>query len=113
MDRPQVGYWRMRLTRGGPFVGACIKWVQTTHEPGEPDNRMERSPFLVALISDEVVSIDRVWLSRGEPISEAEYRYLCASVDYAMKHDPGAPEADPTKRIDLATAQPVYRRRQA
>lgn len=113
MSKPECGYWLIRLIRNGPLVPACIQRVQTMHEPGEPENTMERSPFLAAFINGEPVHIDRVWMVRGQPIAEAEYKYRCALTDWAQQHAPDMPEATPTKRIDLAQIAPVYRRKTA
>ena len=111
VSMPAEGHWLIRLVRNGPPVPACIRLVQTTAEPGEPTNRMERSPFLAAFINEEPVDIDRVWLVRGHPIAAAEYRYRCAVTDWAIRHAPETPEATPTKRIDLARIAPIYRRK--
>jgi hypothetical protein len=113
VSMPTEGHWLIRLVRNGPPVPACIRLVQTTVEPGEPTNHMERSPFLAAFINDEPVAIDRVWLVRGRPINEGEYRYRCAVTDWAIEHAPDTPEATPTKRVDLARIAPIYRRKSA
>lgn len=111
INNPLPGYWLIRLIRNGPPVPACIKVMQTTHEPGEPENRMERSAFLAAFINGQPVDIDRVWMVRGQPITQQEYEYRCAVTDWAMVHAAQSPEAQPTKRIDLAHTAPVYRRK--
>lgn len=106
LARPQAGWWLIRLAKGAPRVAACIRSVQTTHEPGQPDNDMTgtRSPFLAAFVLDEPVDIDRVWLTRGEVITESEYRYRCADHAWLEKNDPGHPMAAPAEPIDLLTA---------
>lgn len=113
ISKPQPGHWLIRLIRNGPLVPACIRRVQTTHEPGAADNQMERSAFLAAFINGEPVDIDRVWMVRGQPISRQEHDYRCAVTDWAMQHAPETIEAQPTKRIDLAHTAPIYRRKTA
>lgn len=103
LGRPEVGFWRLRLVKGGPLVGACIKWVRTDAEPDEPGNDMTgtRSPFLAAFINDQPVDIDRVWHSKGVPIDEAEYRFMCAEAAWATAYAPTEPAARPHERVNI------------
>lgn len=102
LDRPEVGFWTVRLVSGGPAVPARIFWAQTTHEPGNPENRMERSRFLAAEIGGEVAEVDDVWLRRGTPITEAEYCFRVAEMQWAKAHAPIEPIANPRRRVDLS-----------
>lgn len=108
ISRPQPGFWLIRLARAAVRVPACIRRIETAHEPGEPTNKMERSGFLVAEINGEIVDIDRVWLVRGEAITEHEYRYRVAVTDWAITHSPDDPAADATKAIDLNKLRPLF-----
>lgn len=101
--KPEVGRWLVRLGKNTPRVPAAIMWVETTAEPGEPQNDMHgtRSPFLAAFIAGEPVGLDEVWLRRGEPISELEYRFQIADGIHAKAFRPGDPKAEPRKQIDL------------
>lgn len=100
---PKPGYWLIRLVKGGPLVPACIRIVETTFEPDEPSNDMRgtRSSFPAAFVNDEPVDIDRVWLTRGAPITADEYAFRCADAAWAVKHAPNEPAARPTQRVDL------------
>jgi hypothetical protein len=98
----EPGYWAMRLAKGAPEVGACIRWEQTTHEPGDETNRMDRSPILTARINGEVRHLDDVWTRRGRPITEAEYRFLVEDRGWAKDHAPHLPEANPHRRAGIA-----------
>ena len=73
IDAPEPGWFRLRLARGAPPVGARI---------------YTRLGQLVAEINGCEADVDAVWTS-GEAISEAEYRRLIE-----------APPADPTKAVD-------------
>lgn len=108
IDRPQPGYWAVRLSKGGVEVAACIRWERTEREPAEPDNLMERSPILTARINGEIVPLDAVWLRRGREISEAEYKFLVADRAWARAHAPTLPEAEPTQPVDLLTVKPPF-----
>ncbi len=99
IDRPEPGFWLVRLVRNGPPVPAAIMWVQTTHDPvtGEP---MDRSRFLAAYIDGKPVGLDDVWLRRGTPIDEAEYRFRLADAAWAREHVPSEIAANPKRSID-------------
>ena len=104
MQRPETGYWLIRLRRGAPEVPACIRYERTTYEPGLPDNRMDRSPILTARINGDIVPWERVWLTRGRAIDRAEYDYRVAVTEWAIENAPDDPAADATRPIDLLTA---------
>jgi hypothetical protein len=103
LGRPEVGFWRLRLVKGGPLVAACIRWCETDAEPDEPSNDMAgtRSPFLAAFINDQPVDMDRVWHYRGEPIDEATYRFMVADAAWAAVHAPADPAARPHERVNI------------
>lgn len=102
--QPKTGYWLMRAVKKGPEVPASIQWETTTHEPGNPDNLMERSPILTARINGDLVSWDRVWNWNKREIPKAEHDYRMALAAWASAHDPRAPAANPRKPIDLMQA---------
>lgn len=103
MGRPECGCWLIRVVKGGPRVAARICIVETTAEPGVPDNDMTgtRSPFLAAFVLDEPVDIERVWHSRGEPITEAEFKFRCAEQSWLEQHKPDDPMATPAAPVNL------------
>ena len=96
---PRCGWYKRRLVRGGVFVPARIWLVQDIcPETGE-------------LLSDEVLrcevngfSADPEeawnWIS-GHPVTEQEFRYLAARIDFAIRHEPHDPFAMPSRPIDL------------
>lgn len=108
IDRPQPGYWMIRLVKGAPEVPACIQYEQTTHEPGNPENLMERSAILTARINGDVVRMDRVWLRRGRSITKAEHDFQVADARWAAKHSPGEPKANPDRPVDLNSIPPIF-----
>lgn len=99
IDLPTPGYWAVRLTRGGVEVGAAILRLQTVVEPGEADNRMERSSHWIAYLNGKIVSVETVWMKRGRKITEAEYNYLVADRAWAARYAPSSPEANPDKPV--------------
>jgi hypothetical protein len=96
---PRCGWYKRRLVRGGVFVPARIWLVQDIcPETGE-------------LLSDEVLRCEIngfaadpeeawTWIS-GHPVTEQEFRYLAARIDFAIRHEPHDPFAMPSRPIDL------------
>lgn len=107
IDRPEPGHWAIRLVKGGPEVGACIRWEHTTAEPGRPTNMMDRSPFLAAYINGEPVALQDVWTRRGRHITPDEYRHLVTDRQWCATYAPHLPEANPRKPVDLRNLPPV------
>ena len=107
IDAPQPGFWLIRQAKGAPQVPACIRRFHTHYEPGNPLNLMERSPFLAAEIAGEYIGLDAVWQRKGEPITEAEYRFRCADANWAKQHAPEEPIANPRRAVDLRALPPI------
>lgn len=106
----EPGYWLIRL--GGyktPAVPACIRWVHTTHEPGLPENVMERSRFLAAFIKDEPVGFDEV-LGRHleKEITADEYRYHVDNARWAKAYAPREAMTRPRQRVDWFDQPPPF-----
>ena len=100
---PHPGFWLVRLVKRGPLVAACVRVVQTTAEPDNPENDMTgtRSPHLAAFVLDEPVALDRVWNWRLDPITEAEYKFQCANAAWARRFSSEEPIAQPRRPVDL------------
>lgn len=116
VDDPKPGFFRMRLVKGGPFVGAEIRHGA----PRDPETGgiMEERSFMWETIIDGKLARDpspdpaqagvfRVWLS-GEQITEPEYRFLVADAKWARQHAPDDPIAQPTKPVTLADLPPDH-----
>lgn len=96
---PQCGWFKRKLVKGGVFVPARIWMFQDVDpETGE-------------LLSDEILQCEVngayadpsdawSWIC-GNPISEAEFNYLSARIDHAMRHEPEDAFAQVRKPIDL------------
>ena len=96
---PQCGWYKRKLVKGGVFVPARIWMFQEVDlSTGE-------------LLSDEMLQCEVngcfadpedawSWVC-SNPITEQEYRYLAARIDFATRHEPDDPFATPTKAIDL------------
>lgn len=110
ITKPQPGYWMLRLTRGGPEVPAAIIRVDLSHEPGNPENQLDRWPLerLVAYIGGREVPIERVWERRGRAITKDEYSFQLADAAWARQHAPDEPKANPEQRIDLNAIKTIF-----
>ena len=102
-DAPVEGYYRMRLKMGGAFVGVRI-WYGAPLDP-ETGEEMDRSWRWQALLNDGPALLERVWPKcASDPISQAEYEYLCGVHQWAKRHAPHSPQANPMQRINPLTA---------
>jgi hypothetical protein len=79
IDQPRPGWFRLKLARGAPPVGARL---------------YQRLGVLAAEINGQEADVEAVWTS-GELIDEAEYRRLLE-----------AAPADPTRPVDMKVAEP-------
>lgn len=104
LNNPEPGYWMVRWKRGAPEMPAAI--VECNHEPGNPENLLERS-ILVANHGWREVDPMEIWTRKGRPITEAEYRFQLARAEYADAHAPDEPEAAPRTAVDLTAIPPV------
>lgn len=110
IDRPQPGSWRVRLHPKGPLIVAEIRWICTTHEPGEPSNLMERSPFLAGFINNQPASLNEVWQRRwldevpqgSLPFERAIADWRTAGRESWAKNEP---QANPHKPVNWLTCK--------
>lgn len=103
VDVPTAGYYRHRMVKGGHPVG-----VEIFHGPPfDPvtGEELDRSHRWQARVNGQLVELDTVWpRCGGEPITEAEYRYLTDLAAWARENAPASPQANPRQRVDLLTA---------
>lgn len=103
IDEPVPGYYRMRLRKGGMHVAVRI-WHGPPNDPVTGEE-LDRSWRFQAEINGRYAEIDRVWPScAGEPIDEAEARYLTERQRWGEENAPDSPQANPMKRVNLLTA---------
>lgn len=111
-DEPVAGYYKVRLVKGGPFVGVRLYYGQPEID-GEPQ---DRAPRWCAVVDGRTTYVEKghdgyrctipldpfsVWPWCGRwPISEADYRYMVDKSRWAKAHSPDRPEAAPREKID-------------
>ncbi len=107
INEPKPGFYRRRLVRGGPWVPALIFW-----EYGDVDDESGHK------LSDDVLHCyvngqkrnpytEWVFLG-GQPITEAEYRFMVDDAAHARAHRQSDPKATPDQPIDLGKMDPIF-----
>lgn len=97
-DEPQAGFYKRRLVRGGPWVGARI-WREpeidfVTEKPGGRD-------ILQCEVGDRRSDPLAEWPRLcSHPIPEAEYRHRTATAKWTKDYAPHEPEARPDQPIN-------------
>lgn len=93
VGEPQEGYFRMRLVKGGPWVGARIH------------RAMDGS--MVATVNGFPGDPDHVW-TYGRTTTQDDYERLLLEAEYARATDPGSPRANPTSKVDLRSTRTPF-----
>lgn len=103
---PQCGWYKRKLVKGGVFVPARIWMFQ---EIDRATGELMADEVLQCEVNGRWADPDDAWpWLCGNPISEAEFRYLAARLDHAAIHEPDDAFADPRKRVDLLTMPPLF-----
>ena len=115
IDRPEPGFFKLRMVSAGPFVPAIIyRTCHCTVNGGDDSaphpwrGTCDRYPRLEAEINGKSVEVLRVWQS-GRPIDQAEHEYLCADREWCHRHAPARLEAATPRdyfRVDLM--KPIF-----
>lgn len=107
VDVPVAGFYRTKLAKGAAWVPARI-WLGVAIDPVTGES-MDRSPMLCAEVNGRYVDPYEVWPSLvGQPITEAEFKYLTANAEWCAEHAPADPAANPRTKIDLNTVPSIF-----
>lgn len=93
-------YRVVRLLKQGPLCPSVILWLRTAHEPGVPDNAMERSPHLAGFVSGDYADPERLYISGkagSTRITRREYERLMGEIEA----NPYDPRRWPYRAVDL------------
>jgi hypothetical protein len=96
-DAPQCGFFKRRLVRNGPFVPAKIWLYQPIGEGGELEGDEKLQCEVNGKFADPELQWE--WL-RQNPITEAEYNYLVAAIDWTKENAPDQPMANERTAVD-------------
>lgn len=98
-DQPHCGWYKRKLVKGGVFVPARIWMVQ---EIDEETGELVADEFLQAEVNGAFADPIECWSwICANPITWAEFQYLTARIEHAIRHEPEDPFADARKPIDL------------
>ncbi len=107
IDKPEPGYFRMRLVKGGPWVGAIIFRPCPIEMHPETFQAVDRWPHLQAEVDGKPAGVDRVWTS-GRRVPMAEYLFLRDDRAWAREYAPQSPEANPRQPVNLGALLPIF-----
>jgi hypothetical protein len=100
IDQPEPGYYKMRLRRGGPWVGVRIAFDQSGDPRAEVDGRSDwpdGSPIDAFAIWPYVRVSD-----------QGEFEFLARWREWALAHAPEHPAARPFEPIDYSKLPPRF-----
>lgn len=111
------GYFRLRLVKGGPQVGAEIFYGPPLDPvTGEPLERSHRWMVRIngkvhkdCLLDERDPGGAMVWrVSHSHRISRDDYEHMARVAEWARKNAPGLPEARPADRIKLGEMKSLF-----
>ncbi len=90
---PRPGHYKMRLTKGGPWVPVrIVRFLRAKR----------RQVGHLAYVGDQARDAQSVWpYAMKNPIPESEWKYLLDLGRWSAAHAPESPEANPRKAVDL------------
>lgn len=113
VDRPETGFFLMRLRKGAPLVPARIaRRCHCTPVGGNASREhdwtpsCDRHPPLTGLINGRPARPERIWNGARQEIDEAEYLHRMKVKDWAEQV--GAPEARPHEAVNLNAMPSIF-----
>jgi hypothetical protein len=105
-NEPMCGWFKRKLVKGGPFVPARIwmdQWIDD--ETGE----LLADETLQCEVAGKWADAEDQWsYLAGNPISEAEFKFMTATAEYAAAYEPSNPAADPRRPINNLTTPILF-----
>lgn len=115
MNQPEIGFYKMRLTKGGVEVAArihrpCCCTVHGGDANAEHAWRdgCDRFPPLRGEADGRPRDPVNIWHSRIERIDEAEFLFLRDDAKWCRENAPAEPRANPDQPIDIRTLPPAF-----
>lgn len=100
IDRPEVGYFKTKNVRHGPFIAARI-WYSVARDP-DTGETLDRSPVLLAELNGKYADPYSLWPRvAGNNITEAEYKFMRADAKWARENAQDDPAANPDQAVNL------------
>lgn len=99
LSKPEIGFYKLRLVKGGPYVPAVIYRPCSIEFEPETFQWIDRFHRLRAAVSEEPASPAFVW-TRGVSIDWEEYQHLLNVKKWAEEAY-WPPEARPLEAVDI------------
>lgn len=103
LNAPKVGFYKMKMARGGPFVPVRIFLAKRGVDGNLYEWDERGGPCVrVAALNGAITRMDRVWpwCAHGGEIAREEYESMLDRRDAALLTGQG-PEATPTETVDF------------
>jgi hypothetical protein len=95
-----AGWYKKTLVKGGPWVAVKVTLEQDIDdETGD----LLSPPTFKAVCNGVEIPLDEwkfLFLVQN-PISEEDYEFMVAKAEWAKKHAPDSPEANPKQKVDF------------
>jgi hypothetical protein len=101
-EKPECGFFKTRLVKGGPWVPARI-WLK--QEIGDDGELLSDESYCCEIAGQRRDAWDEWPFLARNPIRESEYDYLNAMAAWATDHASDHPAATPGKPVDWRTAR--------
>lgn len=104
-DRPKPGKYLGKLVKSGPMIPIELRDVSWRNEDGE---LMEDERFELLVCGQPSDAPEHIWpyLCR-QPVSDDEYEYQLAKVQWANEYAPYRPEANPRQPVNIDDLPPA------
>lgn len=105
VDRPEPGFWLIRLVKRGPYVPARIYWSEGI----DPDTgeSIDRPRLLCGEVAGEPCDPFDIWLTRRKPIDEKDFRFRTDEIRWLRQNKPDTPQCHPRRPIDFTNLPPI------
>lgn len=108
-DEPQAGWYKRRMVKGGVYVPAKI-WLFSETDIGTGE-LLDDEIFQCEIDGQRADPQEQWSYLASNPITEAEFNYLTALREHAVRHEPDHPMSDPRQAVDwLRAPLPTFNR---
>lgn len=107
VDKPEPGFFRLRLIKGGPWVPAQIRRVGTEWHATIAGVLSVYQSELDDSCPSDAVAVWRIWHG-GKEINEDDYQLMLQRMAWARRDMPDHPAANPDKPVDMTKLPSLF-----